>query len=146
MTISVWSETPSANATADSANGVIWSEGMAPSQVNDSARAMMAEIKKSFASSLLQNGHQFVGNGLIIKWGYNAGGADSFQTFPTAFPSACRFVITQPTTASLVSTSLVANAVESVSAAGFTYRLRIANNGGAVGQSALPFFWVAFGA
>src|ERR1700689_1994308 len=35
-----WSHTASSNATADST--INWAEGMAPSAVNDSARAMMA--------------------------------------------------------------------------------------------------------
>lgn len=39
-----WSRTAASNATADSAIG--WAEGQAPSSVNDSARAMMAVIKK----------------------------------------------------------------------------------------------------
>lgn len=37
-----WSRTASANATAD--NTINWAEGMAPSAVNDSARAMMARL------------------------------------------------------------------------------------------------------
>lgn len=37
-----WSKTPSSNATADPT--INWSEGMSPSSVNDSARAMMARI------------------------------------------------------------------------------------------------------
>src|SRR5258708_2491532 len=37
-----WSRTASSNATAD--NTINWAEGMAPSAVNDSARAMMARI------------------------------------------------------------------------------------------------------
>jgi microcystin-dependent protein len=39
-----WSKTPSNNATADS--NVNWAEGMAPSAVNDSARAEMASVAK----------------------------------------------------------------------------------------------------
>jgi hypothetical protein len=39
-----WSTTAAANATADSA--INWAEGMAPSAVNDSARAMMAVVAK----------------------------------------------------------------------------------------------------
>ena len=42
--VQVWSETPVTNATADS--NIAWPEGMAPSQVNDSARAMMASVAK----------------------------------------------------------------------------------------------------
>ena len=54
MPISSWSITPADNATADSANGISWPEGMSPASVNDSARAMMAEIKKSVASDTAQ--------------------------------------------------------------------------------------------
>lgn len=39
-----WSTTAATNATADSS--VNWAEGMAPSAVNDSARAMMASVAK----------------------------------------------------------------------------------------------------
>ena len=39
-----WSQTAASNATADS--NVNWAEGMAPSQVNDSARAQMASVAK----------------------------------------------------------------------------------------------------
>lgn len=39
-----WSQVPASNATADS--NINWAEGMAPSQVNDSARAVMASAAK----------------------------------------------------------------------------------------------------
>ena len=42
--VSSWSTTAASNATADS--NVNWAEGQAPSSVNDSARAMMASVKK----------------------------------------------------------------------------------------------------
>lgn len=38
----LWSTTPASNATADAT--INWSEGMSPSSVNDSARAMMARL------------------------------------------------------------------------------------------------------
>jgi microcystin-dependent protein len=41
-----WSQTPASNNTADTGSDVQWSEGMSPSDVNDSARAMMAELRK----------------------------------------------------------------------------------------------------
>lgn len=44
--VSSWSTTPSSNATADAANGINFSEGQAPSSLNDSIRSMMAEIRK----------------------------------------------------------------------------------------------------
>jgi microcystin-dependent protein len=46
MPISNWSTTAADNGNADQASGILWPEGMAAKQVNDSARAMMAEIKK----------------------------------------------------------------------------------------------------
>ncbi len=42
--VQAWSKTAASNATADSA--VNWAEGMAPSAVNDSARAEMASVAK----------------------------------------------------------------------------------------------------
>ena len=42
--VQVWSETPVTNATVDS--NINFAEGMAPSQVNDSARALMASVAK----------------------------------------------------------------------------------------------------
>ena len=42
--VQTWSGTPVSNATADS--NINWAEGMAPSQVNDSARALMASVAK----------------------------------------------------------------------------------------------------
>lgn len=42
--VSSWSQTAASNATADST--VNWAEGMAPSAVNDSARALMASVAK----------------------------------------------------------------------------------------------------
>lgn len=44
MTLYKWSQTAAADATADST--INWSEGQAPSSVNDSARAMMAATAK----------------------------------------------------------------------------------------------------
>jgi microcystin-dependent protein len=44
MTLYIWSQTASADATADSS--INWAEGQAPSSVNDSARAMMAATAK----------------------------------------------------------------------------------------------------
>jgi hypothetical protein len=44
MTLYRWSQTPGSNAAADAT--INWSEGQAPSTVNDSARAMMAAAAK----------------------------------------------------------------------------------------------------
>ena len=42
----LWSQTPGSNSNSDLADDLNWVEGMAPSEVNDSARALMAEVKK----------------------------------------------------------------------------------------------------
>ena len=44
MTLYKWSQTASADATADST--INWAEGQSPASVNDSARAMMEAIAK----------------------------------------------------------------------------------------------------
>lgn len=44
MTLYKWSQTAASNASADST--INWAEGMAPSAVNDSARAVMAAVAK----------------------------------------------------------------------------------------------------
>ncbi len=44
MTLYRWSQTASADATADPT--INWAEGQSPSSVNDSARAMMAAVAK----------------------------------------------------------------------------------------------------
>jgi hypothetical protein len=57
-----WSTTAASNATADSA--VSWPEGMAPSSVNDSARAMMA----SFAKWRLDNNGSLTTGGISTAY------------------------------------------------------------------------------
>lgn len=52
MTIKNWSTTPSTNATADAANGVNFAENQSAASLNDSIRALMAEIKKSVAGDV----------------------------------------------------------------------------------------------
>lgn len=52
-----WSQTAANNATADATQN--WQEGMAPSQINDSARAMMASVAKfrdDISGSILTTG------------------------------------------------------------------------------------------
>jgi hypothetical protein len=50
MPVYLWSTTAATNATADST--INWAEGMAPSAVNDSARAQMAAEKKFFNDAI----------------------------------------------------------------------------------------------
>jgi hypothetical protein len=54
MPVYTWSTTAANNATADST--INWAEGMAPSAVNDSARAQMA-AEKRFFNDALSMGH-----------------------------------------------------------------------------------------
>ncbi len=42
--VQVWSQAPASNATSDT--NINWAEGMAPSAVNDSARALMASVAR----------------------------------------------------------------------------------------------------
>ncbi|EIM25761.1 gp53-like domain-containing protein [Microvirga lotononidis] len=97
MPVTSWSTTASANATADSASGIIFSEGQAPSSLNDSMRALMAVIKGDFANSLAGTGYQKLPNGLILQWGTTVGTTNAngnfVITFPIAFPTAVRTVI-----------------------------------------------------
>ena len=68
-----WSQTPAANATADST--INWQEGQAPSSINDSARAMMAATAKyrdDIAGAILtESTLSFLGIGLQTEasWG-----------------------------------------------------------------------------
>ena len=72
MTFFKWSQTASADATADST--INWSEGQAPSSVNDSGRAMMAAAAK-FRDDI---------SGQIVTTGTSTGYVvASFQAFDT---------------------------------------------------------------
>lgn len=51
MAVKSWSTTAADNDDADTANGIIFTEGQAPSTVNNSMRALMAEIKKDYDRS-----------------------------------------------------------------------------------------------
>lgn len=74
MAVKDWSTTPSTNATADADEGINWSEGQAPGTLNDSARAMMAEIKEwydtapvAFSAYLATNQNVFNGTA-TVNW------------------------------------------------------------------------------
>src|SRR3954462_10297863 len=72
MTFYKWSQTASADATADST--INWSEGQAPSSINDSARAMMAATAK-YRDDIA---------GAIVTGGTSTGYTlSSFQVFDT---------------------------------------------------------------
>lgn len=72
MTLYLWNRTASGNGTADASSP--WPEGMAPSQVNDSARGMMAAVAKYRDDSA----------GLITTGGTSTNyTVSSFQAFDT---------------------------------------------------------------
>ena len=146
MPVSSWSTTASSNATADSASGISWPEGMSPASVNDSARAMMAVIKGDFANSLTSNGYQKFPNGAILQWGYlTVTAGDIGVTFPTAFPTACLSVtITAASPAPSGTQAFVAHATGKSTTA-FAARGRSVSSGGTVAVSAIDASWIAVG-
>ena len=77
MPISSWSTTAADNDDADSASGITWPEGMNPNQVNNSARAMMAEIKGFYDNTVLKTGGTMTGS-LVIPIGSAAAPSISF--------------------------------------------------------------------
>ena len=58
MSMKDWSTTAASNATIASNSGINWQEGQAPSTVNDSARAMMADVRAWYeAAEWIDLGH-----------------------------------------------------------------------------------------
>lgn len=58
MSMKDWSTTAASNATISSNSGINWQEGQAPSTVNDSARAMMADVRAWYeAAEWIDLGH-----------------------------------------------------------------------------------------
>lgn len=72
MTLYKWSQTASADATADST--INWAEGQAPSSVNDSARAMMAATAKY---------RDDIAGAIVTTGSSTAYAVNSFQVFDT---------------------------------------------------------------
>lgn len=72
MTLYKWSQTASADATADST--INWAEGQAPSSVNDSARAMMAATAKY---------RDDIAGAIVTTGSSTAYAASSYQVFDT---------------------------------------------------------------
>jgi microcystin-dependent protein len=72
MTLYKWSQTASADATADST--INWAEGQAPSSINDSARAMMAATAKY---------RDDIAGAIITSGTSTAYSLSSFQVFDT---------------------------------------------------------------
>jgi hypothetical protein len=119
---------------------------MAPAQLNDSARAMMAVIKGDFAKSHAANGYQKFPDGLIFQWGVLGLFADTAITFPIAFPNACRGVVAtmaaNPTSARLISVTIGA----APTLTGSSLFPRYVDNGGVVGLlSGFQGYWMAVG-
>lgn len=89
----VWSETAGNNATSDS--NVNWAEGMAPSQVNDSARAEMA----SFAKWRDDNSGALVTGGTTTAFTITSNQVSTGNT--NGYTIAARFNATADTSATL---------------------------------------------
>ena len=141
MPVTSWSTTASSNATADSASGISWPEGMSPASVNDSARAMMAVIKGDFDKSHAANGYQKLPNGLIIQWGSNV---TSFVSFPVTFPNAC-LAVTASSQRSLGAAEAVSVACSSIGATGFALNARYITSGAVATDAANGCGWIAVG-
>lgn len=86
MSILNWEKYPYDNDDSDSANGIEWLSRQPAPQANNSARAMMAEIRKDFDYNHGTTGYQNFPGG-IIQWGSvttsSLGGARI--TFPKQF-------------------------------------------------------------
>src|SRR3979409_1052167 len=87
MTLYKWSQTASADATADST--INWAEGQSPSSVNDSARAMMAATAK-YRDDIA---------GAIVTGGTStAYTLSSYQVFDTLAPLSGQMIAFRPHT------------------------------------------------
>lgn len=152
MPVSSWSTTASSNATADAASGINWAEGMAASQVNDSARAMMAVVKSFYDTAWrtdnapalgAPNGYQKLPSGMLIQWGGVASAGDTGVAFPTAFAGPL-VIFTTPAAAEVTGTVLYSASVANLSTTGFTmYKRQL--SGGVVSQTSASFYWLAIG-
>lgn len=142
MTIANWSTTPSNNATADSASGISWPEGMAPGQVNDSARAMMAVIAADFAGG---NGYARLPNNKLIQWGQSAQASSDYGiTFPTAF-SGAPIVVASTEVSGTPFNALYAVHTDQVTSTSFVARTRMASGGSVTSNGSIPIRYVAIG-
>src|SRR6201996_8289424 len=95
MTLYKWSQTASADATADSS--INWAEGQAPSSVNDSARAMMAATAK-YRDDIA---------GAIVTTGTSAAYAiSSYQVFDTLAHLAGQMIAFTPHTTNAATVTL----------------------------------------
>lgn len=78
MPISSWSTTALSNTNSDLSSGVDWREGQLPATVNNSARALMAEIRKFYDQVL---------NG-TVSYGACAGTGAAYTMSTTPAPTA----------------------------------------------------------
>lgn len=96
MPVAAWYTDPALNGDADLASGIDFREGVVKTgTINNSFRAMMAEIKKDLASSV---GSQKLPGGLILKWGTTIipSASDTTITFAIPFPTSCFNVVVTP--------------------------------------------------
>lgn len=141
MPVALWSTTASNNATADSASGINWAEGQAPSSVNDSARAMMAVIARDFASGATYS--RLPNNKLIARGTSALASSDYTITFPTAFSGAPVVVVVAD--ASPGASSVYNVTVDGRTATGFNVRTRTISSGSVTATNSIPINWFAYG-
>lgn len=133
MPVSSWSTTPADNDDADATSGIALAENQAPSQINDSIRAIMAVIKGDLANNLGGAGYQKLPNGLILQWWQASNPlTDYFTTFPIAFPNAVRGVLTSIITP-FPANQFFAASWDGATTSGVNIRTRFVSNGGGVG-------------
>jgi len=93
-----------------------------------------------FAASLSPSGYQKLPSGLIIQWGYSAGGSEPFVvTLPTPFPALCASVsLTVALTTDPASS--VTHTISTVSLTTFTVHRMDPGS-----ATVTPFYWLAVG-
>lgn len=98
--------------------------------------------------NLAGNGYIRFPNGIIIQWGYNGGtGADNTSVpFPIAFPAGPLSVTATVALSGVEpATTLHTVMVGTVTNNSFNIQKRFAANGGLVGFTGVPIFWLALG-
>lgn len=103
----VWSQTAANNATID--GSINWAEGMAPSQVNDSARAEMASVAKFISD----NNGSLVTAGSSIAYTVTTNQVESALT--AGYTVAVQFHVTPDSSATIAVDGLAAKPLQIVS-------------------------------
>jgi hypothetical protein len=102
-------------------------------------------VLRDVGSSIGMPGYTRLSNGLVLMWGQNTntGVADLAIPFPTGFSSVMGVVCM--TSDSVAGTQTVVVTTDALDNAGFNWRGRVVNNGGAVGGVAAVGYYFAWG-